>query len=110
LKGYPIDRKERSNLMTGVAILAGLRLEQKVINQILKQDVMKGSVIYEQIFQKGEQRKKALVIKPLKRRMGLLSSEIQEQVNGLSLDRAEDLGEALLDFGGIKDLVVWLAG
>jgi predicted transposase YdaD len=115
------DGRERGNLMAGAAILAGLRLEKEVINQILRKDVMKGSVIYDQIFQEGEARgeargeaqgevrgKRDLLIKQLTRRVGVLSVEMVGRVEGLSLERVEDLGVALLDFSSVDDLVGWL--
>ena len=109
--------QERSSLMAGAAILAGLRLEKNVINQILRQDIMKGSVIYDQIFQEGEARgeaqgevrgKRDLLVKLLTRRVGVLPAEMIERVDRLSVERVEDLGVALLDFTSIDDLVCWL--
>jgi heme oxygenase len=74
---------------------------------------MQGSVIYDQIVQESEARgevrwKRELLIKQLTRRVGVLSAEIVERVEGLSLERVEDLGVALLDFASVDDLVGWL--
>ena len=74
---------------------------------------MQGSVIYDQIFQEGEARgeirwKRELLIKLLTRRVGVLSAEIVGRVEGLSLERVEDLGVALLDFASVDDLISWL--
>jgi Domain of unknown function (DUF4351) len=76
---------------------------------------MKGSVIYDQIFQEGEQRgeqrgKRDMVVKLLTRRVGVLSAEMLGRIEGLSLERVEDLGVALLDFSSVDDLVGWVKG
>jgi heme oxygenase len=51
---------------------------------------------------------KALVLKLLTRKLGNLSPELIARVSGLSLERLEALGEALLDFQGVGDLEQWL--
>jgi hypothetical protein len=38
-----------------------------------------------------------------------MSIELQEIVKSLSLERLEDLGEALLDFTNLTDLETWLS-
>jgi hypothetical protein len=50
----------------------------------------------------------AVVLRQLMRKFGDLEPAIVAQINGLSLGRADDLAVALLDFGGIEDLVGWL--
>ena len=49
-----------------------------------------------------------LVIRQLKKRFGELSSELEIQVKNLSLVEAEKLGEALLEFTKVSDLLNWL--
>jgi Domain of unknown function (DUF4351) len=44
----------------------------------------------------------------LMRKFGDLEPAIVEQINGLSLGRADDLAVALLDFEGMEDLMDWL--
>jgi predicted transposase YdaD len=111
------DAQQRSNLTAGAAIFAGLKLDQQLINQVFRRDLMQGSVIYDQIFQEGEARgetrgeargKRKLLIKQLTRRVGALSTDLVEQVEALSLERVEDLGVALLDFTSMDDLLGWL--
>ncbi|WP_310488894.1 DUF4351 domain-containing protein, partial [Chamaesiphon sp. VAR_69_metabat_338] len=43
------------------------------------------------------------------RRFGTLSTEVNEVIAKLPLDKLEDLGEALLDFQELADLTSWLA-
>ncbi|MBN3883014.1 MAG: DUF4351 domain-containing protein [Nostoc sp.] len=66
---------------------------------------MKESVIYQDIVQKKAFK---LISRQLKRRFGDLDGSLVEQVRNLSAEQLENLGEELLDFSEIADLVVWL--
>ena len=55
--------------------------------------------------QEGEQ---AIILKLLKRRVGEPSPEIQQRIQSLSGNQLETLGEALLDFTSMSDLLNWL--
>ena len=46
----------RRNVSACVGVLAGLRFEKNLINQLLREETMRESVIYQDILQKGEQR------------------------------------------------------
>jgi len=37
-----------------------------------------------------------------------IALDLEEKIRGLSVDRLEDLAEALLDFGGETDLIHWI--
>ena len=50
-----------------------------------------------------------LILRQLNRRLGELSSEIAVQINQLSIEQLEALGEALFDFQSESDLRDWLA-
>jgi hypothetical protein len=56
----------------------------------------------------GQKEAQTLILRLLNKRVGTLSQELQLDVKDLSLARLEDLGEALLDFSQMNDLVVWL--
>ncbi len=49
-----------------------------------------------------------LVLRQLKRRFGELPPHITETIQKLSVEKLEDLGEALLDFNIQADLINWL--
>ena len=49
-----------------------------------------------------------LVLRQLKRRFGELPPHITETIQKLSVEKLEDLGEALLDFESQADLINWL--
>ncbi len=50
----------------------------------------------------------SLVMRLLDRRLGTIAPERKQQVRCLSVDRLEDLAEALLDFQSETDLIQWL--
>ena len=50
----------------------------------------------------------ALVMRQLRRRLGAIAPEVEEQIRGLSVDRLENLAEALLDFENEANLIAWL--
>jgi predicted transposase YdaD len=68
--------------------------------------VLQESPWYQQILREGE---RSLILKILNRRFGNLAPEIAAQVQALSIEQLEALGEDLLDFGQPEDLVTWLA-
>jgi predicted transposase/invertase (TIGR01784 family) len=49
------EQRERSNLAAATSILAGLVLNRESINKILRSDIMRESVIYQQILEEGEE-------------------------------------------------------
>ncbi|ELR99443.1 DUF4351 domain-containing protein, partial [Gloeocapsa sp. PCC 73106] len=56
-----------------------------------------------------EQGKKSLVIRQLKRRLGEIPVHLETEIRSLPLEAVERLGEALLDFQSLEDLVSWLS-
>ncbi|WP_316435618.1 DUF4351 domain-containing protein [Leptolyngbya sp. NK1-12] len=56
-----------------------------------------------------EEGKRSLVIRQLTRRVGELPQVVRSQVEALSLEQVEELGEALLDFTSLDDVQSWLA-
>jgi hypothetical protein len=55
--------------------------------------------------QEGEQ---TIILRLLQKRLGDLSPEVRQRIQSLSLIQLEALGEALLDFTTIADLLNWL--
>jgi predicted transposase/invertase (TIGR01784 family) len=111
------DSREQSNLAASTAILAGLVLEKDIIQRLLRKDIMKESVIYQEIWseglqegrQEGRQEGEAnLVLRLLNRRIGDISPELLPNIRSLDLEQLENLGEALLDFQSLQDLEQWL--
>jgi predicted transposase/invertase (TIGR01784 family) len=53
---------------------------------------------------------RSLLLRLLSRKLGTLPWATQDQIGRLSGDDLETLGDLLLEFGGLQDLVDWLAG
>ncbi|BAY96589.1 hypothetical protein NIES37_05230 [Tolypothrix tenuis PCC 7101] len=60
---------------------------------------------YERGREEGEQ---TLVVRQLQKRFGNLPESLRLRIQTLSLNQLEELGEALLDFTAIEDLLRWL--
>ncbi|GEA25622.1 hypothetical protein MiAbW_00158 [Microcystis aeruginosa NIES-4325] len=111
-------RTEKSNLAAATAILAGLVLSKEIIGSLLREEIMRESVIYQDIRESGKaqgreegRREEAvsLILRLLNRRLGEISSTLSQQIRELSLEELETLGEALLDFTSLTDLTDWLS-
>ncbi|BAY90196.1 MULTISPECIES: DUF4351 domain-containing protein [unclassified Tolypothrix] len=107
------DIETRQNTAAYTEILAGLKFEKYFIRQLLREELMQESVIYQDILQKGEQRgeqKEALkyTLRLINRRFGEIDSVIIERLQVLSTEKLESLGEDFLEFSNMSDLVVWL--
>jgi hypothetical protein len=63
----------------------------------------------EQAVQQGRQQGEAyLLLRQLQRRFGKIPQNLEETIRNLPVERLEDLGLALLDFGTLTDLDNWL--
>ncbi len=51
---------------------------------------------------------KRLILRLLQKRVGALPEDLSTSVQSLNVTQLETLGEALLDFTGIEDLVHWV--
>ena len=104
------DRREQSNIAAATSLLAGLVLNKEVIKQVLREEIMQESVIYQDIKEQGiKQGQAILVIRQLKRCIGEIELGDETRITGLSVEQLEALGEALLDFSDRDDLLAWLA-
>jgi predicted transposase/invertase (TIGR01784 family) len=110
------DREQRQNIAGCAEILAGLRFEKDLIRQFFREEIMRESVIYQDILQQGLQQGRRegkqeeavdLITRQLTRRLGEVGSLLIERIRELSLDRLEELGVALLDFSSSADLMAW---
>jgi predicted transposase/invertase (TIGR01784 family) len=99
-------------------ILAGLVLDRDRVGQIIRRDIMRESVTYQEILEEGEikgktqgriEEARGLVIRQLTRKLGNVSTILLVQIKALPLERLELLGEDLLDFTSIANLEQWLA-
>lgn len=107
------DIETRQNTAAYTEILAGLKFEQDLILQLLREETMQESVIYQYILQKGErqgEQEEALkfCLFLLDERFGEIGSSIIERVQVLNKEQLEALGRAILRFSSLPDLVTWL--
>jgi predicted transposase YdaD len=108
-----VQTTQRPEISAYTQILAGLKFKKDLIKRLFREGMMRESVIYQEILEEGEQRgerrERSLVLRLLTRKVGELPPGIREQVETLSLEELENLGEALLDFTSLLDLEAWLA-
>ena len=107
------DRATRQNTAAYTEILAGLRFEKNLIRQLLSEDIMQESVIYQDILQKGKQQGKQqeafhVINILLNRRFKQIDSSLIERVRVLSSEQLENLAGEFVDFSQVSDLEAWL--
>jgi predicted transposase YdaD len=61
--------------------------------------------VYREAVAEGEVK---VILRQLKRRVGNVSADLDTQIKTLTLTQLEELGEALLDFSQMGDLVTWM--
>ncbi len=114
-----------------LAFLASFVLDSDVVRQIMRWDmaVLRESPWYQEILREGERQGwqqgkevgrqegrqegrqgegRSLILRLLTRRVGDLPPALTAQVQALSLAKLETLGDALLEFTELADLVNWL--
>ena len=104
---------QQRNISACTQILASLKFEKNFVRQFLREEFMRESAIYQEILQEGRQEGRqeegaTLILRQLTRRFGTLDPKLRAQVLQLSIAQLEELGEALLDFSLIQDLIDWL--
>ncbi|MGB3205245.1 MAG: Rpn family recombination-promoting nuclease/putative transposase [Crinalium sp.] len=103
------DRRQKTNIAGCLDILAGLRFEKDLIRRFIREDIMRESVTYQDIWERSrKQEATSLVMRQLNRKLGEINSRLIEQIQLLTTEKIELLGEALISFSEIPDLVTWL--
>jgi len=83
-----------------VEVMLGITLQEtRVYREIKAEWMVKGR----------EQEAASLILRQLTKRFGVVSVAMRSRISGLPLVVLEDLSEAILDFGSLDDLQVWLA-
>jgi predicted transposase YdaD len=106
-----------------LAFFASFVLDSEVVRQIMRWDmaVLQESPWYQEILKEGErigeqrgrqegrqEEGRSLILKQLTRRIGSLPPALTTQIQSLTLEQLQTLGEALLDFNSLVDLETWL--
>ncbi len=83
--------------------------KKDLIGRLFREEIMRESVIYQEILDEGK-REEALSLTRclLTRKIGTLEPELEAQIRELTTQELEDLGEALLDFSEPANLAAWL--
>ncbi len=100
------DTQTQNNIAASTAVLAGLVLNKELIKRLLRSDVMRESVIYQDIQQ---ERALSIVMRQLRRKVGTVPPAQALKIQALDSTLLDNLAEALLDFNRLADLEAWLA-
>jgi hypothetical protein len=109
----PIDHPRRTGILRLFAAWK-VRIDLDEVREFLQQEIV---MPYPQVFLDWEEATKEkskreqtilLVLRQLNRRCGELTPKVRPRIEALSLPELEQLGEDLLDFGGVADLQIWL--
>ena len=120
------EQKTRQTIGAATFVLAGLVLEENIIKQILRRDIMRESATYQAILREGRQegrqegrlegrqegRKEglvAIVLRLLTHKFGTLPPKLHTRITRLHIPRLESLAEAILDFQNLADLELWFS-
>lgn len=123
-----VDSQQRSDLTAASSILAGLKLDETLIRNIFRSEIMMQSVIYRDMLESSrlqaeaevrarvevevrervEARERSLVQSLLVQKLGEIPANLMLQINGLDIDRVETLGLAMQGFDDLQDLESWL--
>ncbi|MEA5508765.1 Rpn family recombination-promoting nuclease/putative transposase [Crocosphaera sp. UHCC 0190] len=87
------NRQRQSDISASTAILSGLKLDQESIQRILRSDIMRESVIYQEIFHEGEIKAiRKIALNMLKNNM---SMDDIVKLTGLTLKEIQQLSLSL---------------
>jgi len=97
------------DLIETIVVYKFPQLSREEIENMLGLSELKQTKVYQEALHEGEQTGEArLILRLLNRQIGDISPKLRSQIQSLSLDQLEALGEALLDFSESADLVNWL--
>lgn len=87
------DQQLQRNIAAASAVLAGLVLKKDVISRILRSEIMRESVIYQEILQEGEAKGKAETTRKLALNLLRIGMSLEQiaQVTELSLEQVQAL-------------------
>jgi len=103
---------QQQSIAACVQLVARLIFDAKLLQQLFRRDIMRESVIYQEILQEGReegrQAQLKLVLRLLQRQFQELSPIVQTRIEALSLAQLTNLSEASLDFESEINLINWL--
>ena len=105
---------ERGQIAACTEILAGLRFDKNLIREFLREDIMRESVIYQDILQQGMQQglqqgqKQGLknsIVDTLEIRFGLVSVEISQRLDELTIEQLQRLHRQAVICGSVEEFI-----
>jgi predicted transposase/invertase (TIGR01784 family) len=103
---FPSLSREEIEKMLGLSELKQTRVYQEARQEGIQEGRQEG--IQEGIQEGRQEAARSLILKLLGYRIGLVSKEIREKIQRLSIPQVEMLGEALLNFSSGTDLEEWM--
>jgi predicted transposase YdaD len=103
--------RRRLDLVEAILVNKFPLLTIEAVRQMLnlREASVRETRFFQEVLQEGRQEGETdLVLRQIVRRCGELAIEQATQIRSLPIAQLENLGEALLDFGGMADLVDWL--
>jgi predicted transposase YdaD len=95
-------------LLSTIIVYKFINLSRDEVDAVLGIELQQTRV-YREAVKEGEVKEgQTLILRLLNRRVGKISIDLESQVKTLPLAQLEELGEALLDFSQMNDLVAWL--
>ncbi len=98
------------NLVTTIIVYKFSTLSREEIEAMLGLNLEEPRAIREAKEEGKVEGERTIVLRLLNRRMGNISDALLSQIQGLSVEQLEALGDALLDFSTLADLEGWLQG
>ena len=108
-----LSRSGIIELIETIVVYKFPQLSRQEIETMLGLSDLKQTRVYQEALEEGERLgelsgERSLVLRQLNRKLGEISQDLQGRIEELSLTQLENLGEALLGFEQMADLVNWL--
>jgi predicted transposase/invertase (TIGR01784 family) len=104
LVGQAQGSKDIINLLSTIIVYKFSNLSRDEVDAVLGIELQQTRV-YREAVAEGEVK---VILRQLNRRVGNVSADLDTQIKTLTLTQLEELGEALLDFSQMGDLVTWM--
>jgi predicted transposase/invertase (TIGR01784 family) len=108
LVGQAQGSRDIINLLSTIIVYKFVNLSRDEVDAVLGIELQQTRVYQEAVAEGEVKEGQTLILRLLNRRVGKISIDLESQVKTLPLAQLEELGEALLDFSQMNDLVAWL--
>jgi predicted transposase/invertase (TIGR01784 family) len=108
LVGQSQGSRDIINLLSTIIVYKFSNLSRDEVDAVLGIELKQTRVYQEAKADGRTEEGQLLVMKQLTRKLGNISPEVRSRVTSLTIDLLESLGEDLLDFTQISDLLAWL--